>query len=305
MIAVLVLLMAGLVSSAVICPDGTQCQDKNTCCLTEKGYACCPYPNAVCCLDKAHCCPEDYHCNLQTQHCEKQRFPWYSFPMSPQITAEETEEKPPSPAVDMSSLSASVVHCDSYHVCPDGTTCCRSPYGTWTCCVFNIGQCCPDGIHCCPFGYHCDYTSTHCLRGKLSLPASPRIPATFNSTKQDQCCLSETGCCPQGFHCDEESRTCVNDFEKLIPAVPLMQTSDSQVKAGVIRCNTRFYCPAAYTCCRTPTGQFGCCPYRLGVCCKDGKHCCDYGYKCSPSSSQCTKGYTSIPARPKKKALIL
>ncbi|KAL7829537.1 hypothetical protein AOLI_G00304220 [Acnodon oligacanthus] len=256
MIAVLVLLMAGLVSSAVICPDGTQCQDKNTCCLTETGYACCPYPNAVCCLDKAHCCPEDYQCDMQTQHCVKQGLPWYSFPMSPQIAA---EEKPPSPAVDMSSLSASVVHCDNYYVCPEGTTCCRSPYSKWTCCISNI----------------------------------------------DQCCLSETGCCPRGFHCDEESRTCVNDFEKMIPVVPLMRASDSQVQAGVIRCNTRFYCPVAFSCCRTPAGQFGCCPYRLGVCCKDGKHCCDFGYKCDSSSSQCTKGYTSIPARLKKKALIL
>uniref|UniRef100_A0A4W4H0X9 Granulins domain-containing protein n=1 Tax=Electrophorus electricus TaxID=8005 RepID=A0A4W4H0X9_ELEEL len=39
------LLMAGLVTSAVHCPDGTQCQDRNTCCSTNMGYACCPYPS--------------------------------------------------------------------------------------------------------------------------------------------------------------------------------------------------------------------------------------------------------------------
>ncbi|KAI4890261.1 hypothetical protein NFI96_014037 [Prochilodus magdalenae] len=205
MIPMLVLLMAGLVSSSVICLDGTQCSEKNTCCLTDRGYACCPYPNAVCCSDKAHCCPEDYHCDHQTQHCVKKELTWSSFRMSP----------------------------------------------------------------------------------------------------QDPCCLSETGCCPQGLHCDEERRTCVNDFEKVTPVVPLKQASDSQVQAGVIRCNGRFYCPPAHTCCKTPAEQWGCCPYRLGQCCKDGKHCCEYGYTCDSTSSQCTQGYISIPARPKEKALLL
>ncbi|XP_072530944.1 progranulin-like isoform X2 [Salminus brasiliensis] len=299
----LVVLMAGLVSSDVTCPDGKKCPDKNTCCQVDTGYACCPYPNAVCCPDKAHCCPEGFQCDQQSQHCVKQGLPWYSFPMSPQIAAEETEEKPS--AVELSGPSPSVVHCDNYHTCPDDTTCCRTPQGQWTCCIYRMGQCCPDGFHCCPYGLYCDRTSTHCLKGALSLPAALSHAPMLIHSKQDQCCLSDTGCCPNGFHCDEESRACVSDFDQHTPMVPLELALDTQIQAGVIRCNGRFYCPAEYTCCKAPTGGWGCCPYKLGQCCKDGKHCCEYGYKCDVTYSQCKKGYSNVPARPRKTALFL
>ncbi|XP_066531021.1 granulin 1 [Hoplias malabaricus] len=295
MIAVLVLLLAALVSSDVICPDGKHCDDNNTCCPTDTGYGCCNYPNAVCCSDKVHCCPQDYVCDTKSMHCVKEGLPWYSIPMSPQKTAKEQKETNPV-------SSPSVVYCDSYHTCPDGTTCCRSPQGIWSCCIYNIGQCCPDGFHCCPYGYYCDITSTRCLRGALSLPAL-HIPATLN--KQDQCCLSEEGCCPHGFRCDEKSRACVSDLDENSPVVPLKQALDREVQDEVIRCNGRFYCPSAHTCCKTPTGDWGCCPYPLGQCCKDGKHCCEFGFNCDATYSNCTKGYTRIPAGTKKNAQFL
>ncbi len=34
--------------------------------------------------------------------------------------------------------SVSVVHCDASTICPDGTTCCLSPYGVWFCCPFSM-----------------------------------------------------------------------------------------------------------------------------------------------------------------------
>ncbi|XP_060798044.1 progranulin-like isoform X1 [Neoarius graeffei] len=180
------LLMVGLVSGKIVCPDGTECEDKNTCCQTETGYACCQYPSAVCCPDKAHCCPPGYQCDVGTQLCKKKELQLYRIPLSPQIPAEEEEKSAPAPLVKSDNPSVSVLHCDNTFVCPDGTTCCRSPFGQWFCCIYNLGQCCLDGVHCCPFGYHCDSTSTHCLIGVLSLPASPQIAAVQINTNQDK-----------------------------------------------------------------------------------------------------------------------
>ena len=33
-------------------------------------------------------------------------------------------------------------------------------------------------------------------------------------------------------------------------------------------------CAEAETCCQTPTGLWGCCPFADGICCDDGIHCC-------------------------------
>ncbi|XP_041931842.1 progranulin-like isoform X4 [Alosa sapidissima] len=120
--AVLTFLCVGLVSATVVCPDGGLCPDKNTCCLTTRGYGCCNDPF----------------------------------------------ERP---------TDLSVVWCNDNHTthCPDGTTCCLSPYFGWGCCNHPLAQCCSDGIHCCPHGYYCDSTSTQCLRG-----GGQRRSATYN-----------------------------------------------------------------------------------------------------------------------------
>ncbi|TSK31458.1 EF-hand calcium-binding domain-containing protein 1 [Bagarius yarrelli] len=184
MIAVLVLLVAGLVSGNIICPDGTECQDKNTCCPTKTGYACCQYPSAVCCPDKAHCCPEDYQCDIESQLCQKKGFPWYKISFSSQLPAYEQEKKTPAPVVKSDNPIDSTVYCDNIYFCPDGTTCCKSPQGQWSCCPFTLGQCCFDGIHCCPFGYRCDSTSTQCFRDTLSFPATLQIAAMQSNNVQ-------------------------------------------------------------------------------------------------------------------------
>uniref|UniRef100_A0A3Q3K3V4 Granulins domain-containing protein n=2 Tax=Monopterus albus TaxID=43700 RepID=A0A3Q3K3V4_MONAL len=69
----------------------------------------------------------------------------------------------------------------------------------------------------------------------------------------------------------------------------LSEASGGAHKVGVIRCDSRFYCPQGKSCCKGPKGQWTCCPYPLGQCCADGRHCCMYGYKCDPSSLSCTK----------------
>lgn len=155
------------VVSCVKCPDETQCPDKYTCCESTKGYSCCPYPDvsnvgtleiwlwktpdsflvlfqAVCCSDKVHCCPSEYACNLATQMCEKQNLPWLKIPM----VMEEAEK---SSALVIPAFvprefenshgraeeTSSVVHCDNVYLCPDGTTCCKTTSGDWSCCPYS------------------------------------------------------------------------------------------------------------------------------------------------------------------------
>ncbi|XP_030645255.1 progranulin-like [Chanos chanos] len=304
MIAVLMLLMVGLVSSDINCPDGHQCTDESTCCKTSSGYECCPYPSAVCCDDQTHCCPNGYTCDTQSGQCKKQGLPLVAIPLLKRVPAKKPQS-PMSSAPVSESVNVSVVHCDNQAACPDGTTCCKAPSGIWYCCPLPMAQCCSDGTHCCPHGYHCDPTLTRCQPGGLSLPASPHLPSPRVKTTKDRCCLTETGCCPSGFHCDEAGGSCVSDTHEGIPMTPLVQATDGKAASGVIRCDGSFFCPAKYSCCQTPSGKWGCCPYQLGQCCKDGKHCCEYGYTCGDQSDQCLKGYFRIPAGQRKKAQFL
>ncbi|XP_036371486.1 granulin 1 [Megalops cyprinoides] len=313
----LVLLMAGFASSSQICPDGKVCPHLSTCCEGETGYQCCPVPNAVCCPDKSHCCPQGFQCNMQTNMCERSGGRG-GVPMLRKTAAEEPStdlsgsvEAEGVPALPNVVSQSSAVHCDDFHTCPEGTTCCRHPAGVWFCCAYSHGYCCLDGYHCCPFGYHCDLTYTRCLVNGLSFPfaakpAAMKIRATEVSQnepeliEQDECCGSRSGCCPEGFRCGAD-KTCVSDSSQH-PLAELHQALSVGSQDAVIICDQDFYCPAGKSCCRSPTGGWGCCPYPLGQCCLDGVHCCEYGYKCDATSKKCTKGYAYIPSGLKETA---
>ena len=64
-------------------------------------------------------------------------------------------------------------------------------------------------------------------------------------------------------------------------------------------------CPDGDTCCKTTTGDYGCCPLPNAECCSDGLHCCPSGYTCNVAAGTCTKGdmtvpfFTKIEAKPK------
>ncbi|KAI3358501.1 hypothetical protein L3Q82_014919, partial [Scortum barcoo] len=215
----------GLASCYITCPDGNVCSDFSTCCRTKNGYSCCQYPSAVCCPDLAHCCPSGFRCNLVTQMCEKKNQPWMNTPM----LKKEAAEKPHSPAVPLSPLQeldknhvpdqqkSSLVFCDSYWACPDGTTCCRYPYGGWFCCPYSPGRCCWDGYHCCPLGLDCDYTYTHCVRQGLRYPFTPKqtpssIPASLISVPKDKGSLKELLQEPEAAPIREKSFAVIPSF---------------------------------------------------------------------------------------------
>ncbi|XP_050993331.1 progranulin-like isoform X2 [Labeo rohita] len=138
--------------------------------------------------------------------------------MAALVAADESMMDLSGPAKSDSAVS--VVHCDSTTACPDGTTCCLTPYGTWGCCPYSLGQCCRDGLHCCPHGYHCDSTSTQCLRGWLRLPSFPQM-----ATK----------------------------------AIQKPQVLKWQSQTEMVHCDGNVYCPADQFCCKTAAGQWGCC----------------------------------------------
>ncbi|GFQ96308.1 hypothetical protein TNCT_319171 [Trichonephila clavata] len=46
-------------------------------------------------------------------------------------------------------------------------------------------------------------------------------------------------------------------------------------------------CEPNETCCRISSGDWNCCPYKNGVCCRDDVHCCPEGLICSLNSLYC------------------
>ncbi|XP_034017098.1 progranulin-like isoform X2 [Thalassophryne amazonica] len=274
------------VVSSVLCPDGKRCPDLSTCCPTSHGYGCCIYPQAVCCADGSHCCPSGYHCNLLTMMCEKENQPWMNVPMLKELAEGEPQkpvEKPDNALISDHSVekqNSNIVYCDNYHYCYDGTTCCRYTFSGWYCCPYSPGQCCRDGLHCCPFGYDCDSTFTHCVRRNLRYPFLVKqeqlsVPASHISTVEN------------------------NDSHQEMRAL------SESTKVGVIRCDSEFYCSDGTSCCKVPgsTSQWNCCPYKLGQCCNDGKHCCPFNYTCDPTSKTCQQKYNQVPfeTKPAKK----
>jgi len=58
--------------------------------------------------------------------------------MAALVAADEPMMELSDAVESVDSASVSVVHCDAATVCPDGTTCCLSPYGVWYCCPFSM-----------------------------------------------------------------------------------------------------------------------------------------------------------------------
>lgn len=173
------------------------------------------------------------------------------------------------PSVDQAPPS--VVYCDNYFACQDGFTCCKHPSGGWTCCPYSPSRCCLDGYHCCPYGYDCDYTYTHCIRQGVPYPFSSRHPSSRPADPVEMPRpASASGLPAQPAH----------------PTITALG-EEPAVKGDVIHCDSQFYCPKGSTCCKNQSKEWNCCPYPLGFCCADGRHCCQYGYTCDATSNVC------------------
>uniref|UniRef100_A0A8C6Q2N9 Granulins domain-containing protein n=1 Tax=Nothobranchius furzeri TaxID=105023 RepID=A0A8C6Q2N9_NOTFU len=61
-----------------------------------------------------------------------------------------------------------------------------------------------------------------------------------------------------------------------------------------VKCDNKSSCASGTTCCRLPSGEWGCCPLVKAVCCDDHEHCCPQGYSCNMKTSTCEKKVDSL-----------
>ncbi|XP_078135049.1 granulin b isoform X1 [Sander vitreus] len=301
---------------AVTCPDEeSECPDDNTCCqLIDGSWGCCPLPKAVCCEDKFHCCPGGTKCDLAHSKCVSASME--SFPMLRKLPASRRVNDPVTCPGGKSS-------------CPKSFTCCLLTSGDYGCCLYTEAMCCSDHIHCCPSDTICDLEHGICKSGDTSVPMLKKIAAVPNDVEcpdkksacPDEttccqitngtygccpmpnavCCSDHAHCCPEGTECDLSHSTCVsargeNTLTSKIPAAATELVA-VQSKVGAVPCNDSVACPDGNTCCKSPVGEWACCPLPKAVCCDDHLHCCPHGTTCNLAASTCDdpSGSTVMP----------
>ncbi|XP_067135587.1 progranulin-like [Centruroides vittatus] len=279
-----------------ICPDHKHyCQGSETCCVSSVGNRCCLYSYGSCCADGLHCCPANTICI--NNKC-------YSPDHGKNISATDTV-----------SASPQDVTCKDGHRCHDGDTCCQAPSGESNmCCPVENAVCCTDGEHCCPANTRCDLRQRRCVRVLLHQVSDDSIflkhtkPASkVNSICPDHkhycqgsetCCVSSVGnrccpysygsCCPDGLHCCPtnticiDNKICLPDHGKNISVTDTVSASPEDVT-----CKDGHRCQDGNTCCQTPSGDWGCCPFENAVCCPDKIHCCPAKTTCDDDNQIC------------------
>ncbi|CAN9508674.1 unnamed protein product [Ophioblennius macclurei] len=321
---VLVWALLGL-SSALVCPDGGMCEDRNTCCEnTEGGYGCCPLPHAECCSDHLHCCFQGTLCDLVHERCVNKSV---SLPWVRRVASRPAK------------LALKAVVCpDQKAECPDDTTCCQLLDSSWGCCPLAKAVCCEDKLHCCPENTTCDVTHSRCVSASLgsvpllkkiparpvgSVPLTTKTPATPSnvvcpdrkSVCPDEttccqmtngtygccpmpsavCCSDRIHCCPAGTQCDVQHNTCVS-----APGIePVTSGMVSVTQRGAsVPCNDSVACADGSTCCKSLEGEWACCPLPKAVCCEDHLHCCPHATICNLAASTCDDPSGAAAATP-------
>ncbi|TRY98178.1 hypothetical protein DNTS_035004 [Danionella cerebrum] len=270
------------VSIALICPDGGMCEDGNTCCLSHSGYSCCPLPNAECCSDQLHCCYQGTLCDLEHSKC-------------------------------VNKTHLAVLCPDEVSECPDDTTCCQMPDGSWGCCPMKNAVCCDDRKHCCPNGTTCDLEHSMCVSSVFGpsalwrkFSAHRRTPAqeikerlvncneTVACAGGSTCCKTPAVCCEDHLHCCPEDTICnLSESSCDVPAnpslsVPWVVKLPTVTKGpSNVKCDDTSSCPGDSTCCKLSSGDWGCCPLPDAVCCKDHLHCCPHDTVCNLAAETC------------------
>nr|XP_060637191.1 progranulin isoform X2 [Anolis sagrei ordinatus] len=291
--------------SNVVCPDGSTCPMDYSCLRTvDAAFACCPWKEAISCADGHHCCPLGSHCSAKGDAC-----------IQSEVVA------------PLATLSA--VQCpDHESECPNESTCCLMPDGSWGCCPMPEASCCSDKIHCCPHGTTCDLAHARCFSTTQEQPLLKKFPAKKralvlslaqknicpgkHSSCPDvaTCCLlptSQYGCCPlqnavccsDHLHCCPQGTTCDLLHSKCTMTSrwswPITRLSVDLQKARDVQCDLKYSCPSGNTCCKKDSGEWACCPLDEAVCCTDHIHCCPQGYQCNLAEGTCEKGSGRIP----------
>ncbi|KAM4691663.1 progranulin [Rhinophrynus dorsalis] len=286
-----------MVHSQTTCSDPKSCPDEYSCLSTPQGgFACCPLPQGTSCQDGRHCCAAGSQCSEDGHYC-----------------------------IPASNQSA-IICPDGRSECPNDATCCMMPDQSWGCCPMPQATCCNDHLHCCPHNTLCDIQHGRCVSNEGYLPWSSKVPALKKVVSLGNivqkipcpdgsscpdgttccqqtdfsygccpfisavCCSDKIHCCPSGTVCDLAHAKCVSP----ILETPLFQKIPALMeKVSIVQCDGTVYCPDLNTCCRLPSGEWGCCPLEKAVCCEDHIHCCPSGATCV--QDQCVLGEISIP----------
>ncbi|XP_077407642.1 granulin b [Vanacampus margaritifer] len=284
----------------VDCPDKqSTCPDESTCCQLSSGdYGCCPMPDATCCSDHLHCCPHGTVCNLAAGTCDN----------------------PADGSASVHAASPPDTKCDATTTCPGTSTCCPNVAGGWACCPLKQAVCCDDGAHCCPHGKRCNLAAETCDDPSGAAPPLPWLAKTAAVTadvnacdehtscpKGASCCFMKSagkwGCCPlpqavccqDGSHCCPAGHTCQphrSSCSRGQRAVPWFAKTPAVTRPPAladVKCDDKSSCAAGTTCCKLPSGEWGCCPLVKAVCCDDHEHCCPQGYSCNMATGTCEK----------------
>ncbi|XP_037546891.1 granulin b [Nematolebias whitei] len=211
--------------------------------------------------------------------------------------------------------------------CPDDTTCCQLPDGSWGCCPLPKAVCCEDKRHCCPEGTTCDLVHSKCDSPALqSFPLMEKLPArrtgsgaasaavsvicpggTSSCADESTCCLlrdGDFGCCPypeatccsDRLHCCPSNSVCDLDHGVCRSAenqTPLMKIPAAS--SDVVCPDQKSACPDETTCCQMSNGTYGCCPLPNAVCCSDHVHCCPAHTRCDLIHEVCSHHQGDAP----------
>ncbi|XP_076609487.1 granulin a [Chaetodon auriga] len=247
-----------------ICPDQSRCPPEFSCLKALTRFGCCPLAQGVSCSDGKHCCPEGHQCSADSRSCIK------------------------------TELVTTVLCNDGVSECPDGNTCCETSEGQWACCPLPKAVCCEDKVHCCPQGSTCDVGNFKCISSSTNkempmwakFPA--RIRAEWENQKEGEQVTAET--------VDEGGSEKSPEVTSVPPSEGEVSTSSvTRAAAGDVPCDDKSACPDNTTCCKTPEGEWSCCPLPEAVCCEDLLHCCPHGKKCNLVAMTCDDDTGSVP----------
>ncbi|XP_077316143.1 progranulin isoform X1 [Lithobates pipiens] len=294
--------------SAIVCPDGaSECPSGSTCCqMADQSWGCCPLEKATCCNDHVHCCPQNTQCDLVHGTCVSTD---KVVPMSKKVPARMKLQ---------TSVQVLRTPCRDGSSCPDGSTCCELGEHSFGCCPLISAVCCGDHIHCCPLGTTCDIAHKKCVSPDSETPMVKKIPALRDEEtvkcddtsscpgsttccrlasgewgccpfSQAVCCSDKIHCCPTGYTCSGGSCVHGQDSMPWFKKMPALKDQSADVP-----CDPTTSCPDKTTCCRLPSGDWGCCPIEKAICCSDQSHCCPSGWRCGEQAT-CSVGPLSFP----------
>lgn len=83
--------------------------------------------------------------------------------------------------------------------------------------------------------------------------------ADYFSAPQAVCCEDGNHCCPNGHTCEPHRSSCSRG-PHVIPWFTKVSAVTEPDTVGDIKCDDKSSCASGTTCCKLPSGEWGCCP---------------------------------------------